>query len=250
MMKRLLPLLLVLTPFMVAGLCSDDDGDDGGGTGPTSDLAVMQACAVDGLASYGSILEGLWHVLKETDQPASYNLPFGVSVDLEMGDFTAEVEVQDVPQTQYLEGTIEPLEDCGDGMQQGDVCVFEWLVHIPSQADTVALGTYSAIDMGLTTPPNQTTAIRYTISRRNTSILISDECALGVYGFDMMLRPWDATTPVTSTVINFETITSRGTMGGSIIGGAADSVANLTLTFGSQSQQCAVNLQTWSVDCS
>ncbi len=248
MRRRLLPVMLVLLPFTVGGLCSDSGGD-GGGTEPTSDLAVMQACAEDGLEGYGRILEGLWSVLKETDQPASYTPPFGVNVDLETGVFTAEVDVQDVPYSQYLEGTIEPLASCGDGMQQGDVCVFEWLVRIPSQADTIAIGTYSAVDMGLTMPPNQTTAIRYTISRRDTQILASDECGLYVGSFDMMLRPWDAMTPVTSAVINFETITPRGTMNGSIIGGAADSVATLTLTFGTQSQECAVNLFTWSVDC-
>ena len=53
----------------------------------------------------------------------------------------------------------------------------------------VAIGTFSAVDMGLTMPPNQTTSIRYTISRRNTAILSSGECALGVHGFDIMLRP-------------------------------------------------------------
>ena len=249
MMKRLLPLLLVLTPFMVAGLCSDDDGGSNG-TDPTDDLALMQACAVEGLVDYGLILEGLWHVLKETDQPASYTPPFGVNINLPAGTYEAELDWPGSTNSVYLDGTIEPDSLCADGMQQGDVCVFEWTVHIPISADTLAIGTYSAIDMGLTLPPNQTTAIRYTISRRNTALLASDECGLTVDGFDWMLRPWDEVTPVTSAMIYFDVITPHGIMDGSIIGGAADSVANLTLTFGSQSQQCAVNLQTWSVDCS
>lgn len=248
MKRTLLPVILVLVAFVLGG-CGGDEGDGNDtGTEPTDDLALMQACAVEGLVDYGLILEGLWHVLKETDQPASYTLPFGVTVNLETGTFTAELDLGS-PYSTYLEGTIEPMENCGDGMQQGDVCVFEWLVRIPSQADTIALGTYSAVDMGLTTPPNQTTAIRYTISRRNTSILSSDECALGVDGFDWMLRPWDPVKPVTSATIYFETITPHGIMDGSIIGSAIDSLATLTLTFGTQSQECHVNMYNWSVSC-
>jgi hypothetical protein len=134
-------------------------------------------------------------------------------------------------------------------MQQDDVCLFEWSVHSPTTADTIAIGTYSAIDLGLTTPPNQTTAIRYTISRRNTAILASDDCGLTVSGFDMMLRPWDEMRPVTSAVIYFETVTPHGIMDGSIIGSSADSLATLTLSFGTQSQECIVNMYNWSVDC-
>jgi hypothetical protein len=249
MKRRWLPVLLVLVPFMVGGMCSDDDGGSNG-TDPTDDLALMQACAVEGLVEYGLILEGLWHVLKETDQPASYTPPFGMNINLAAGTYEAELDWPGSTNSVYLDGTIEPDSECADGMQQGDVCVFEWTVHIPISADTLAIGTYSAIDMGLTLPPNQTTAIRYTISRRNTAILASDDCGLTVDGFDWMLRPWDEVTPVTSAMIYFDVITPHGIMDGSIIGGAADSVANLTLTFGSQSQQCAVNLQTWSVDCS
>lgn len=252
MKRRLLPVLLVLLPFMVGGLCSDSGGDgDGGGTEPTSDLALLQACTEDGLEDYGRILEGLWHVLKETDQPSAYTLPPGVTVNLGAGTFEAELDLRDGAGSESeLEGTIEPLSDCADGMHQGDVCVFEWLVHIPASFDTIAKGTYSGVDMGLTTPPNQTTAIRYTISRRETQLLASDECGLIVDGFDMMLRPWDEMTPVTSAMINFQTITPRGTMNGSVIGSAADSLATMTLTYGSQNQECAVNLFTWSVDCS
>jgi hypothetical protein len=254
MKKRLLPVLLVLLPFMVGGLCSDSGGagsDDGDGTGPTSDLDIMQACAVDAVEDYGRILEGLWHVLKETDQPSAYNPPPGVTVNVATGVFEAELDLRDAAGSESeLEGTTEPLADCADGMHQGDVCVFEWMVHIPESSDTIARGTYSAIDMGLTTPPNQTTAIRYTISRRETQLLASDECGLIVDGFDMMLRPWDATRPVTSAMINFQTVTPRGTMDGSVIGGATDSLATMTLTYGTQSLECIANLYTWSVDCS
>ncbi|MGD8867421.1 MAG: hypothetical protein PVI01_07315 [Gemmatimonadales bacterium] len=247
MKRRLLPTVLVLVPFILGG-CGGDEGDgDVTGTEPTDDLALMQACAVEGLVGYGFILEDLWHVLKKTDNP-SYTPPADVDIDWGTGAFTTEVSLGSLAPT-YLEGTIEPVEDCADGMQQGDVCVFEWFVHIPSAEDTVAIGTYSAVDMGLTTPPDQTTAIRYTISRRNTAILASDECALGVHGFDWMLRPWDSDRPVTSAQVYFETITPHGTMDGSIIGGAADSLATVTLTFGTQSQECHVNMYNWSVDC-
>lgn len=246
MKRRWLPVILVLVPFMLGALCSDDGGGSNG-TEPNDYLALMQACAVEGVVDYGLILGDLWHVLKKTDS-TSYTPPADVTINWGTGVFKTDVNLGFSSPTN-LEGTIEPVEDCVDGMQQGDVCVFEWTVHIPMSADTIAIGTYSAVDMGLTQPPNQTTAIRYTISRRNTAILASDECGMTVDGFDMMLRPWDEAKPATSAMIYFDVITPHGIMDGSIIGGAADSVATLTLTFGTQSQECAVNLHTWSVDC-
>jgi hypothetical protein len=175
-------------------------------------------------------------------------------------EFGSDLDLDDSPGTEVnLKGRIrEPPANpgaCNDGMQQHDICIFEWdvtkIIDIePTVYDTIAKGSYSAIDMGITGPPLNSTATRYVIVDRNTELVSSDDCYVVISGFDMYWHlPLDDNY---SFMLNFAIHYSEGsdtsTLNGSLIG-SGDSNATLTFSSRSQTYDCTLNLDTYALSC-
>jgi hypothetical protein len=270
MWKRQAPLYLVLlalvlSPFLLGAGCGDSDptGLDGDGDGdgpppPTAGITFAEqvACAAECMEDYGTVLDVLIHVLKKVDEPLSHSLPPGIWLDTALLEFGSDLHLDTSPGIDgILEGRVrEPPANpgaCKDGMQQHDVCIFEWDMTVPlTPDDTIAKGTYSAVDMGITGPPLNSTATRYVIVDRNTELFASDDCYVEITGFDMYWHlPLDDNY---SFMLNFTVHYSEGTdtstLNGSVIG-SGDPNVTLTFTSGTQTYDCTFNLDTYALSC-
>ncbi len=270
MWKRLAPLVLPLlglglTPFLMGAGCNKapvTEPEDGNGTEPLSAITFDEqlACAVDCLSDYRKAWEALMHVLKKVDNP-SYVLPSGiiVAVDTLHLDFSADLDLDgNGERDARLNGAIRPPPSnrnaCSDGMHEHDVCVFEWMVTDLATLDSIAFGTYSAVHLGYTLPPNPRPAHRYTIVDRETEVMESNDCGLAIRGFDMMLDV-DAS-DASSFYLDFLSYYAEGDEENDLegwfawsSGGDDPNAAALQLTVDGETHDCTFHLDSFGITC-
>lgn len=257
MWNRTALILLVSLVYLAGIACDSNTGDptDPGTAGAIFDETL--ACTGDCLEDFGAVMDVLIHVLKKVDEPAT-SLPPGIAFNTDsVTTFESDLHLDTSPGVDgRLRGRVAPPPSdptaCSDGMQQGDVCIFRWVVtEGASGPDTIAKGNFSAVDLGITGPPLNTTATRFTIVDSNAVLMASDDCAMTVTAFEMMWHlPMD---DLYSFYLDFSVIYSSGsdlgTMNGSLIAGGG-SEATLTLTSGTRTQDCTVDIRTFEMSCS
>ena len=195
MQKRVLPVLAVALSFILGAACGDDEITE------PDNLPMVVGCAQDCFDAYEAILEGLVHVLKKVDEPETYQLPPGITLDLLTGAFAFGLDLDNSPGLDSeLEGVVEAgvASDCSDGMQPDEECDFEWLITLTLNGDTTAAGVNRATDLGLTPPPDETPVMRFSLGPEPTALVVSDECGFIITSFSTILQLWDPATPVTS----------------------------------------------------
>jgi hypothetical protein len=214
-------------------------------------------CAQDALFEFNGYLDILIHLLKEVDDPAAYMLPQGIGLNWETGvtndygEIGAELDLYQDGKLRSLDGIVRPKENCEDGMQEGDACVFEWsVVEVGSLAE-VALGTMSGVDLGITGPPLNTTATRYTIVDRNPKITYSDACNIEITLFNMMwhLPLDDMYSFAMDFIVAYSAAGDTSRMTGSIIWGTTTGDPVVTFTSADETLDCAFDLDTLSFSC-
>jgi hypothetical protein len=243
-------LALMLTPLLVAIDCGGSEGD--------VRFKDQLQCAQDSLFEFNGYLDALLHLLKEVDDPAAYTLPSDIGLNWETGvaadygEIVTELDLYGDGELRSLTGIVRPKEDCEGGMQQGDACVFEWSVVQRGSLEETAFGTMSAVDLGISGPPLNTTATRFTIVDRNPKVTYSDDCNIEITLFDMMWHlPID---DMYSFAMDFTVSYSDGgdtsELSGSIIWGAGsgeDAVVIFKST--DESIDCAFDLNDLSFSC-
>lgn len=248
MRKRVLPVLAVALSFALGAACGDDDEV----TSPNN-FPLMVDCSQECFDDYEPILDGLVHVLKKVDEPDTYELPAGITLDLVTGEFGFGLDLDDSSGIDSeLEGIVEAglASDCSDGMQQDEQCDFDWVVSLALEGDTTAAGINQATDLGLTPPPDETASMRFRLGPDATALVVSEECGFIISSFSTILQLWDAATPVTAVSMEFDTFFRNESMRGYIDWTAgATSDASLLLAYRGREYDCTIDVNTFVIDC-
>lgn len=246
MRMRVLPVLVVALSVTLSGACGEDPV-----TTPDNFPQILdctQACFDD----YRAMLDGLVQVLKKVDDPA-YALPPGITLDPATGEFGFGLDLDgSAGLDAQLEGIVEPglASDCSDGMDQDEECDFDWVVTLVVEGDTTAAGINRATDLGVSPPPDETPAMRFSLGPDPTAHVVSQNCGFIISSFSTILQLWDPTTPVTSVSMTFDTFLGEQSMRGYIDWNSGPTNdAALTLEYLGREHECTIDIETFVIDC-
>jgi hypothetical protein len=244
MRKRWLPIVIVSVPLVTAVCGEGEEVFE-----PAGPFAALAACTGDCFGDLGKILDGMFIILKEADDPPNNHLPLGYVFDIDTGEFRFDLDLDSDPGPETgLRGTLTPLEECTNGLQQHDVCLASWATRTLLTGVETGSGVFSIIDHGLTNPPNQTESFRITIVQRNPT-LTSENCDLEITIFDLGVHPQVAGDELQSAHIGFVVTTDGSRLEGTFLYGPGMGAATVTGTYDGAPYSCTLDLDSWTMSC-
>ena len=247
-MRKLL-LAPIVVFFAVSPLaCSGDDGPPSGLPTVDPDLLAMVDCLEEGITHLGLVVETSIHLFHELDsgERVPYEPPFTFGYDENTGEFWNSATLDGV--VTFIDGFVAPLEVVADGLNQHDVFSLEWWLLPEGSLDRVGEGAFSVVHLGLTTLPDQTEAMRITMS---TDIWIDTggTCHTDVNSFGVSVRHLMNDAELSAGLMEFTTISDTQILTGLLTIDGLTNTATINATFKGTTYNCTVDLETYAVSC-
>ena len=247
-MRRLL-LAPIVVFFVVSPLaCSGDDGPPSGLPTVDPDLVAMVDCVQEAIIHLGLVVETSIHLFHELDtgERTPYTPPIQFGYEESTGEFSNWATLNGV--VTNIDGTVAPLEVVADGLQQDDVFSLEWWLEPDGSLDRVGEGAFSVFHLGLTTLPDQTEAMRITMS---TDIWVDTggTCHTDVNSFGISVRHLINDAELSAGLMEFTTISDTQILTGLLSIDALTYTGTINATFKGNTYSCEVDLDTYDVSC-
>lgn len=246
---RRFPLALTVALFCLSPLaCSDDDDPTGLPTGDP-DLAAMVGCVEEGITHLGFAVQtgiALFHELDPGERVA-YTPPPDFRYVEDTGEFYNRAVLGGV-QTD-IDGVVEPLAVVEDGLQQNDVFRLTWWMTPEGSLDNVGAGAFSVNHLGLTSPPDQTEAMRVTMISE-IWVDTGATCHTDVTSFGISVRHLENDNEVSAGLVEIRTVSDTHLLTGILTIDAQADTGTISATFKGDTYVCTVDLDTYDVSCS
>jgi hypothetical protein len=235
--------------FAVSPLaCSGDDEVPSGLPTGDPDLIAMVDCVQEAFIHLGLVVETSIHLFHELDagERTPYTPPFEFGYDESTGEFWNSATLNGVVTT--IDGTVAPLEVVADGLNQNDTFSLEWWLEPQGGLDRVGDGAFTVVHLGLTTLPDQTEAMRITMST-DVWVDTGGTCHTDVNSFGVSVRHLMNDAELSAGLMEFTTISDTQILTGLLTIDALTYTGNINATFKGNTYSCEVDLDTYDVSC-
>jgi len=247
MRRHLLAPIVVF--FAVSPLaCSGDDGPPSGLPTVDPDLVAMVGCVEEAFLHLGLVVEtsiALFHEL-DSGERVPYVPPPSFGYNESTGEFDNAAQLDGV--ATFIDGIVSPLEVVADGLNQNDVFSLEWWLMPEGSLDRVGEGAFSVVHLGLTTLPDQTEAMRITMSS-DIWVDTGGTCHTDVNSFGVSVRHLLNDAELSAGLMEFTTISDTQILTGLLTIDGLTYTGTINATFKGNTYSCEVDLDTYDVSC-